>query len=80
MSPHSHRVGSNGLVPRVMRGQERRLGILAVRAGWSVTMGSGGHIHWRNPEGHLVVVTSATPKHDSVKKIRADLRRNGLEC
>lgn len=50
----------------------------AKEAGWRVFAGGNSHLQWRAPGGGTVY-TSMSPSCASAKKVRADLRRAGLD-
>lgn len=51
----------------------------AERAGWTVEITGGGHLRWRSPTGALVFSSSTPNCPFASKKIRACLRRHGLD-
>lgn len=58
----------------------KRLVALAEEQGWTVEVRRTNHLCFKAPDGESMVFAPATPSdHRSMKNVRAQLRREGLE-
>lgn len=57
---------------RIIPKDLRKLARTARRAGWTITAARSGHLHWRAPDGRLVV-TGTTPSRGGLRLARNEL-------
>lgn len=62
-----------------LRGEYRTLAKIAIAAGWTLSQSHGGHPKITSPTGQSMPLPSTSKNGGLLMRIKADMRRAGLE-